>query len=192
MVPAGGLGFANKTMSATTLSPSKPKRPPVLVPSRPSPQPPRILLVDEDDDLRLLYADVLTPSGYRVDGAADSAAAWQALVTERFDLLITSNKQPTLTGVKLLKKLQGARMHLPVILISGMPPTVELNRHPRLKVVATLFKPHTNDELVATVQEVLGAPVDVFDPFALQSGNRARTGATPVSTNPRIRRWNFV
>jgi len=40
----------------------------------------RILVVDEDSDLRLLYADVLALPGYHVDTAEDGAASWLALL----------------------------------------------------------------------------------------------------------------
>ena len=118
----------------------------------------RILVVDDDRDLRLLSADVLVGSGYQVDTAADGADGWEALHTKSYDLLITDNSMPKLSGVELVKKLRSAHMALPVILASGAMPTEELDRHPWLQLAATLVKPFSTGQLLETVNEVLSQP----------------------------------
>lgn len=115
----------------------------------------RILVVEDDRDVRELNTKVLSRSGYEVDTSEDGAAAWQALNTDSYDLMITDHNMPKLTGVELLKKLRAARMALPVILVSGTMPTEELNQHPWLQIEATLRKPYTIAELLGTVKEVL-------------------------------------
>ena len=84
--------------------------------------PDHILVVEDDIFFRRLNTQVLLGSGYEVDAAADGAAAWQALNTDGYDLLITDNSMPKLSGVELLKKLRGARMALPVIMATGTLP----------------------------------------------------------------------
>src|SRR5580658_7471661 len=121
----------------------------------------RILVVEDDEDIRRLNAEVLSSSGYKVDAAADGAIAWDTLKLNSYDLLVTDHQMPKVTGVELLKKLRAARMALPVILVSGMMPTQELSRHPWLQIDATLLKPYTPDELLATVRKVLYA-TDAF------------------------------
>jgi DNA-binding response OmpR family regulator len=118
----------------------------------------RILVVDDDRDLRLLSADVLGGFGYRVDTAEDGAAGWEALHANSYDLLITDNNMPKVSGVELVKKLRSARMALPVILASGAIPTEELDRHPWLQLAATLVKPFSGGQLLKTVNEVLSQP----------------------------------
>jgi len=115
----------------------------------------RILLIDDDSDLRLLSAEVLVHSGYQVDTAEDGAAGWEALHAKSYDLLITDNSMPKVSGVELVKKLRSARMALPVILASGAVPTEELDRNPWLQPVATLVKPFSAGQLLETVNEVL-------------------------------------
>jgi DNA-binding response OmpR family regulator len=118
----------------------------------------RILVVDDDIDLRVLSADVLAHSGYQVDTAEDGAAGWEALHAKSYDLLITDHSMPKLSGVELVKKLRSARMALPVILASGALPTEELDRNPWLQPTATLLKPFTTAKLLGTVKEVLAQP----------------------------------
>ncbi len=114
-----------------------------------------ILVVDDDSEIREFSAGALVPFGYRVDVAQDSAAAWKALHAKRYDLLITDNNMPKVSGVELVKKLRSARMTLPVILVSGELPTEELDRNPRLQLAATLVKPFSSGQLLETVREVL-------------------------------------
>ncbi len=113
----------------------------------------RILLVDDDIDIRLLSADLLFHSGYQVDTAEDGESGWEALQTGNYNLLITDNRMPKVTGIELVKMLRSARMALPVILASGAMPE-ELNRMPWLQLAATLWKPFTPDELLGTVKRV--------------------------------------
>jgi DNA-binding NtrC family response regulator len=116
----------------------------------------RILMVDDDADIRQVNADVLRRFGYRTETAADGAAAWEALQANRYDLLITDNNMPKVSGVELVKKLRSARMALPVILATRALPIEELERNPWLQPVATLVKPFLHRQLLATVNEALG------------------------------------
>jgi len=117
----------------------------------------RILVVDEDGDLRRLYAEALAGLGYCVDGAEDGAAGWEALKAKRYGLLITEHEMPNLTGVELIKKLRAARMALPVVMAAGRLPMYELARNPALQLAATLSKPFVIDALLDTVRTVLRA-----------------------------------
>ena len=115
----------------------------------------RILVVDEDRDLRQLYADALAGLGYHVDATDDGAAAWEALKANRYNLLITEHEMPNLTGVELVKMLRAARMAVPVVMAAGRLPTHELARDPSLQFAATLSKPFAVDALLDTVKNVL-------------------------------------
>jgi len=112
----------------------------------------RILVVEDDDDIRSFNAEALTGCGYHVEAAVDGAKGWEALNASRYDLLITDNNMPKLTGIELIKKLNDAHMAVPVILASGMPHPEESE----LRLAATLPKPFTLEELLGTVKKVLG------------------------------------
>jgi DNA-binding NtrC family response regulator len=115
----------------------------------------RILVVDDDADIRQLNASVLKASGYEVDMAVDGDAAWAILDKQCYDLLITDHSMPKLTGIELLNELHVSGKSLPSILVSGDLPTHELRRHPWLRISATLLKPYTAPELLSTVRQVL-------------------------------------
>src|SRR6185437_10079509 len=82
----------------------------------------RILLVDDEKAVRLLNSELLTDAGYEVMAVADGAFAWDAIQTEHFDLLITDNAMPKITGVELINKVIAARIRLPVIMLTGALP----------------------------------------------------------------------
>lgn len=115
----------------------------------------RILVVDEEPDLRLLNSEVLSQSGYQVDAAADGLFALQALKTDRYDLVIVEQDLSTVTGLELVKALRSQQVMLPAILVTGNIPAKKLDLNPWLKVQAVLFKPYTVAELIKTVKHAL-------------------------------------
>jgi two-component system, chemotaxis family, chemotaxis protein CheY len=115
----------------------------------------RILVVDDDSDTRQLSIDVLVSSDYVVDAVVDGASAWEALKAKHFDLVITDNKMPRMTGVELIEKLRYTRLPLPVIMATSEVPTTVFERKPWLLPDATLERPFSNDELLAAVRKVL-------------------------------------
>jgi DNA-binding response OmpR family regulator len=119
--------------------------------------PPRILVVDEDSDLRRLYTEALARPGYHVDAAEDGATALKALRVNNYNLLITEHSLPTLTGVELVRTLRAARLALPVIMAAARLPVHELARNPSLQPVAVLPKPFYLSQLLETVRVVLRA-----------------------------------
>jgi DNA-binding response OmpR family regulator len=121
----------------------------------------RILLVDDEPDLRRFAAQALVGSGFYVDTAENGAVAWENLQRNSYDLLITDHNMPKLTGVELVKKLRSARMTLPVILATGKLPVKELSQNPSLQLAAILPKPFSFEELLGTVKEFLRATTDV-------------------------------
>src|SRR5476651_378792 len=76
--------------------------------------PQRILVVDDENDSRQLTVDLLVGSGYQVETSKDGADAWAALKSGNFDLVITDNKMPRMTGVEMLEELSYARNPVPV------------------------------------------------------------------------------
>ena len=116
---------------------------------------PRILVVEDDIDIRHLNAEVLMDSGYHVDVAEDGAVAWDALQLNHYDLLITDNAMPKVTGIELLQKLHAARMMLPVIMATGTLPEEEYTQSIWFHPAAMLLKPYTLADFLRTVKEVL-------------------------------------
>jgi CheY-like chemotaxis protein len=127
-----------------------------IAPIRDQMNPPhRILVVDDDSDTRQLSVDVLAGSGYDVEAVKDGAAGWEALQADNYDLIVTDNKMPRMTGIEMLEKLRFARISIPTIMATRNLPMHEFARKPWLKPDATLQRPFSNDDLLETVKNVL-------------------------------------
>jgi DNA-binding response OmpR family regulator len=139
------------------------------------------ILVVEDDLLNLQFnVAALSRFGYQTRTAEDGATAWKALQANGYDLLITDNNMPRVSGIELAKKVRSAHMTLPIIIASAGVPTRELDRNAWLQPVATLAKPYTRDELLRTVKKVLreaGSASEQIEPLPIFSqGNLSYRG----------------
>jgi|GEM_PF-2066638 DNA-binding response OmpR family regulator len=117
----------------------------------------RILVVDDEPDIRQLNSELLVRSGFEVDAAEDGASGWEALQLRNYDLLVTDQNMPKISGLGLIRKLRAARMAVPVIMATTVLPTWDFALHPELHPAATLLKPYTFEELLVTVKKVLRA-----------------------------------
>jgi CheY-like chemotaxis protein len=115
----------------------------------------RILVVDDEESMRWLIVRALAGCGYEVDEAEDGAVAWEALQAKHYDLLVTDNSMPKITGIGLVRMLQDHALTLPVIMATGTPPTEDLERYPPLKISAVLLKPYDIQDLLETVKKTL-------------------------------------
>jgi two-component system cell cycle sensor histidine kinase/response regulator CckA len=127
----------------------------VARPWMPSQSAQRILVVDDDKSIRELTTEMLTRFGFEVDASGDGAAGWEALQTKHYDLLITDNFMPKLTGIEMVKKLHAAGMQLPVIMATAIFPQEHFVLHPWLEAIPTLLKPFKSAELLSIVRKVL-------------------------------------
>jgi DNA-binding response OmpR family regulator len=117
----------------------------------------RILLVEDDRPTQRLGKMMLTRSGYAVDTADDGAEAWAALEASNYDLVITDNQMPQMSGMELIRRIRESHHSTPVILASGTLPTLRPEDLRTLLDVAILPKPYLCDELLSFVREVLRA-----------------------------------
>ncbi len=79
----------------------------------------RLLVVDDEANIRLLYAEELKDEGYEVVTAATSAEAVEKLQGAVFDLAVLDIKLKNESGIELLQKLVKERHEMPVILCSA-------------------------------------------------------------------------
>jgi DNA-binding response OmpR family regulator len=79
----------------------------------------RILIVEDEDALCLLYKEELTQDGYDVTTAANTEEALAALSREPFDLIITDIRMPGRDGVELITQIMALRKSIPIIINSA-------------------------------------------------------------------------
>jgi len=129
----------------------------------PASSPRRILVVDDDRDTRQLSLAVLAGAGYDVEGVTDGAAGWDALQAKNYDLIVTDNGMPRMTGLELIAKLHAAGRAVPILMATESLPTLEFARQPWLKPDVALQRPFSDADLLAAVRNILrtedGAPL---------------------------------
>ncbi|HEV2696053.1 MAG TPA: response regulator [Verrucomicrobiae bacterium] len=114
----------------------------------------RILVVEDDADIRRMNADILECYGYAVETAEDGAAAWDSLEKKTYDLVITDYNMPKVSGVELIKKMHAGQLAVPVIMVTGDLPTWEF-AEPWIEPARILLKPYNLSDLLDMVKEVL-------------------------------------
>jgi CheY-like chemotaxis protein len=86
-----------------------------------SPASGRVLVVDDEPQVRELLRDFLTGEGYEVATSASGAEALDAVPTFQPDVILVDMRMPGLSGADVLHALRGARRTMPVTLMSGTP-----------------------------------------------------------------------
>ena len=112
--------------------------------------PPRILLVDDEGTFLSIAARALRFEGYEVVEAPDGLEAWALASWTRFDLVITDNRMPHLTGAELVARLRERQPALPILRLSGSH-----NSGSNEIGIRTLFKPFEIPDLVEAVRSLL-------------------------------------
>ena len=115
----------------------------------------RILVVDDEREIRDIVSGLLRGAGYQVDTANDGAAGWALLRANPYDLLITDHMMPKVTGLELLRRVRAVPLTLPCLLISGQPPWDEDDLASLVQPGAVVPKPFGLTDLLAKTRELL-------------------------------------
>jgi CheY-like chemotaxis protein len=110
----------------------------------------RILVVDDEADIREVFAEILRDEGYTVEEAIDGMVGLELLSKGAFDLILVDKKMPGLDGYDFIREVRNRKLTSKLILITG---SVSEPFHP--DVDSSLAKPCEVDVLVSTVRKVL-------------------------------------
>jgi len=119
----------------------------------------RVLLVDDETTVAEFMRELLESRGFEVKTAINGEDALEVLAAAndgRFDLLITDQTMPRLTGVELARKLSQSYPDLPVILYTGYRESIAPEDIDGLGIGAYLKKPIDVEELFDCIDKVLG------------------------------------
>ena len=117
----------------------------------------RILFVDDEEALVEMGEDILAELGYEVTSRMSSRKAL-ALFKEdpsRFDLVITDQTMPEMTGVELAKEILALRTDMPIIMCTGFSYMVDADKAKAAGISAFAMKPLTRREIARTIRKVL-------------------------------------
>ena len=114
----------------------------------------RILVADDDEDVRVIVAKILRGTGFEVETAQDGREALEKLAAQRADLLILDLMMPEMDGWEVLEEIRD-REPPPVIVLTARDDYESFARAVRAGAAAHLVKPFRFQELVATCHSVL-------------------------------------
>ena len=117
----------------------------------------RILFVDDEEALVEMGEDILAELGYEVTSRMNGreALALLKLDPSRFDLVITDQTMPEMTGVELAKEVLAIRPGMPIIMCTGFSYVVDTDKARAAGIKAFAMKPLTKREIARTVRHVL-------------------------------------
>ena len=114
-----------------------------------------ILVVDDDDPVRVMLARLLRTQGYDVHQAANARDARRAIEASRPDLVISDIVMPGESGIELRRAIGQHWPGLPVILISGYSAEGPAEFAARTANTRFVQKPFAADQLLSLVEQVL-------------------------------------
>lgn len=117
----------------------------------------QILLIDDNESFRRALSRVLQRGGYKVEAAAEGAAALKLFQKTKFNLVITDLVMPGKEGLETILELRQFEPALKIIAISGGGWTgsgVYLEMARRLGATKTLAKPFRVEEILKLVSEI--------------------------------------
>lgn len=116
-----------------------------------------ILFVDDEAVLVRLGRAMLEHLGYSVTAYTSSLEALRAFREnpQQFDVVITDQTMPILTGATLVEELRRVQPDIPIILCTGFSHMMDAEKARALGVDAFVMKPGVTEELAVTIQQVL-------------------------------------
>ncbi len=119
---------------------------------------PRILIVDDEADIRGLLSEILAEEGYEVEVAADAASARRAAAREEPDLVLLDIWMPDMDGISLLREWNEKQsLHCPVVMLSGHGTVETAVEATRLGAFDFVEKPLSIAKLLRTAERALDA-----------------------------------
>lgn len=115
----------------------------------------RILIIDDDPDIRILLAKFLTKEGYQTEEASNGKQAIISLKANAYDLVLCDFKLPDENGLDLLRKIKIIDSETKVIMITGYSDVKVAVQAMRLGAVDYVTKPLYPDEFLHLVNQTL-------------------------------------
>ncbi len=129
----------------------------------------RVLVVDDDPEMRALIVEVLSDKGYEAVEAPNGAQALIRLRSESFAAIILDKNMPGLSGLDLLPGLRTICPETAVILITAFGDVPTYMDAIEKGAFAYIFKPFRMDELLQTLHQAL-SPGGLPGPFPSAAG----------------------
>jgi DNA-binding NtrC family response regulator len=114
----------------------------------------KILIIDDEDIVRLSCSRTLVPEGYELKMAKNGPEGLKLLGDESFDLVLTDLKMPNMDGIEVLANIKEKWPATDVVIVTGYQTVETAVKAIKLGAFDYIEKPFTPDALIATVSNV--------------------------------------
>ena len=117
----------------------------------------KILVAEDDQDIRDLVVLTLEFNGFEVESAEDGAVAVEKAQNNTFDMILLDVRMPRMTGYdacRRLKEIESTR-DIPIIFLSAKGQEAEIQTGMEVGAADYILKPFAPDALVRTIRRVL-------------------------------------
>jgi len=117
----------------------------------------RILLADDDSDLRFLNKMVLSEAGYDVTTVANGLEATSAAQNQMFDLILLDAMMPEMDGYEAFRNLRSnpTTSTIPIVFLSAQIPDAKVKRELGVDKLDYILKPCDPDSLAEQIKVIL-------------------------------------
>jgi len=115
----------------------------------------RILIIDDDEDIRKVLKTILEDEGYSADTAANGKEAIRKSYRKIYNLALIDVKLPDMEGIKLLKRIKDTVPKMRKIILTGYPSIQNAIEAVNQGADAYIVKPFDMDKVLATIKEQL-------------------------------------
>ena len=115
----------------------------------------KILVVDDEESIRITLSAFLTKDNHDVQVAEDADNAIELFAKTDFDVVVSDIILPRMTGVDLLKAIRKISPHVQVIMMTGRPTVETASESLRAGAFNYLYKPIRKDAILKTVRNAL-------------------------------------
>ncbi|HEX8735478.1 MAG TPA: sigma-54 dependent transcriptional regulator [Pyrinomonadaceae bacterium] len=150
----------------------------------------KILVIDDESNLRLVVQKEMSRLGHEVETASDGEAAWSMLEERDYDVLLCDINMPRLDGIGLLRRLKEKRQNPPeVIMLTGHATVETAIEAMKLGAYDYLTKPYRITELAALVTQAAEKQKLKIDNQRLRAQLQRHNTETPeiVAESPQMK-----
>lgn len=115
----------------------------------------RILVVEDDEEMRSLLKDFFEEDGFEIDSVSNGSEAFRKIAREPFDLIITDIRMPGLTGLDILPGIKKLQPKVSIIVITAFGSEEVRSKALERGATAYLEKPILFNKLRTLVHEVV-------------------------------------
>jgi len=151
--------------------------------------PARLLIVDDEPNIRSPIVLALSSSGYIVEEASSGREALDWLNNAIFDLILLDLYLPDFDGIELMRRIRTLCPNILVIILTGYPTLENAITAVKIEAVDYLCKPTSLKDISRAVNRALEKQIgDLYEQYPQLSPSNTKTGSPPNSTYRKLSR----